>query len=46
MLSHGAILARAYRLPAVVNIHGATRRIPRGARLHVDGSEGVVRVLR
>ncbi len=46
VLSHGAILAREYRLPAVVNIHGATRLIPRGARLHVDGSEGVVRVLR
>ena len=44
VLSHGAILAREYGLPAVVNITDATRRIPAGARLHVDATEGVVTV--
>jgi rifampicin phosphotransferase len=42
MLSHGAVLAREYGLPAVVNVVGATRRLPDGATVTVDGNRGVV----
>ena len=45
MLSHGAIVAREYGIPAVVNIAGATQRIQSGQRLRVDGSRGIVSIL-
>ena len=41
-LSHGAIVAREYGLPAVVNVTGATQRIADGDRIVVDGSAGTV----
>ena len=41
-LSHGAIVAREYGLPAVVNVAGATRQIVDGETITVDGSAGVV----
>jgi rifampicin phosphotransferase len=41
-LSHGAIVAREYGLPAVVNVVGATRRIVDGETITVDGSAGTV----
>ena len=44
VLSHGAILAREYRLPAVVNVPDATRRIPAATRLHVDATTGTVAI--
>lgn len=44
MLSHGAILAREYRLPAVVNVPGATRVLREGQRVTVDGTRGLVHV--
>ena len=42
LLSHAAILAREYGIPAVVGTEHATRRIPDGARVRVDGSTGEV----
>lgn len=45
MLSHGAIVAREYGIPAVVNIAGATQRLQSGQRLRVDGSRGIVSIL-
>ena len=45
VLSHAAIVAREYQLPAVVGAQGATRLIPDGARLLVDGAAGTVTVL-
>ncbi|MEZ4239527.1 MAG: PEP-utilizing enzyme [Myxococcota bacterium] len=42
MLSHGAVLAREYRLPAVVNIDGATERLRTGDEVTVDGTRGLV----
>jgi pyruvate,water dikinase len=42
LLSHGAIVAREYGLPAVVNLPRVTERIPDGATLTVDGSVGRV----
>ena len=42
MLSHGAVVAREYGLPGVVNVVDATRIIQTGQRLTVDGSRGLV----
>lgn len=45
MLSHGAIVAREYGIPAVVNVPIATQRIQSGQRLRVDGTQGIVSIL-
>jgi pyruvate,water dikinase len=42
MLSHGAIIAREYGIPAVVGVANATRVIRDGDRLSVDGDQGLV----
>ena len=44
-LSHGAIVAREYGLPAVVNAPQATQRIRDGQMIQVDGSRGQVTLL-
>ncbi len=44
VLSHGAIVARDFGIPAVV-CPQATRLIADGARVQVDGNRGVVRML-
>jgi pyruvate,water dikinase len=41
-LSHAAIVAREYGIPAVVNVPGATIAIKNGDRLRVDGDRGLV----
>lgn len=41
-VSHAAIVARELGIPAVVSVPGATRRIPDGAMLTVDGNSGAV----
>jgi pyruvate,water dikinase len=41
-LSHGAVVAREYRVPAVVNIDGVTRRLVDGQEVTVDGTRGIV----
>jgi phosphohistidine swiveling domain-containing protein len=45
VLSHGAIIAREYDLPAVLNIADATRLIRTGQLVHIDGLQGVVRIM-
>ena len=40
VMSHAAIVAREYGLPAVVGAAGATKRIKTGDRLRVDGDRG------
>jgi rifampicin phosphotransferase len=42
MLSHGAIIAREYGIPAVVGVNDATSRILNGEQIRVDGDKGVV----
>ena len=42
LLSHGAVVAREYRVPAVSNVPGATNRLRDGQVLTVDGSRGLV----
>ncbi len=44
-LSHAVIVARELGIPAVVSVTDATRTIPDGALVEVDGDRGVVRVL-
>ncbi|WP_206313755.1 PEP/pyruvate-binding domain-containing protein [Streptomyces coryli] len=41
-ISHGAVVAREYGIPAVVGVAGATERIEDGARISVDGAAGTV----
>ena len=45
ILSHSAVVAREYGIPAVVGAHGATMRLHDGQRVAVDGSLGIVRIL-
>jgi pyruvate,water dikinase len=45
VLSHPAVIAREFGIPAVVATHHATRLIPDGAIVEVDGDAGIVRVL-
>jgi rifampicin phosphotransferase len=42
MMSHGAVVAREYGIPAVVGVAGATERIATGQRVTVDGAAGTV----
>jgi pyruvate,water dikinase len=42
MMSHGAVVAREYGIPAVVGVPNATERIVTGERIVVDGSAGTV----
>jgi pyruvate,water dikinase len=41
-ISHGAVVAREYGIPAVVGVPGATERIVTGQCILLDGSEGTV----
>jgi rifampicin phosphotransferase len=45
LMTHGAVIAREYGLPAVVGVDGATRRIRDGQRIRVDGTGGYVELL-
>ncbi|GAB4315619.1 MAG: PEP/pyruvate-binding domain-containing protein [Methanobacteriaceae archaeon] len=42
ILSHGAVISREYRIPAVTAVKGATEIFKTGEELVVDGNEGVV----
>jgi pyruvate,water dikinase len=44
-MSHAAIVAREYGLPAVVGTGQATTRIREGQRIRVDGARGIVTIL-
>jgi pyruvate,water dikinase len=44
-VSHPAVLAREYGIPAVVGTSGGTVRIRTGDRIRVDGNTGVVEIL-
>jgi pyruvate,water dikinase len=42
MMSHGAVVAREYGIPAVVGVAGATERIATGQRVRLDGAAGTI----
>jgi phosphohistidine swiveling domain-containing protein len=41
-MSHGAIVAREYGIPAVVGVSGAIEHITTGQQITVDGSRGII----
>lgn len=45
LMTHGAVIAREYGLPAVVGVENATRLIRDGQRIRVNGTEGYVEIL-
>lgn len=45
MMTHGAVVAREYGIPAVVGIDHATQIIKDGMYIRVDGSQGYVQIL-
>ena len=45
LMTHGAVIAREYGLPAVVGVEQATRLIRDGQRLRVHGTDGYVEIL-
>ncbi|GAB2621982.1 putative phosphoenolpyruvate synthase [Paractinoplanes abujensis] len=44
-MTHGAVIAREYGLPAVVGVDNATRLIPDGSRIRVHGTDGYIELL-
>lgn len=44
-LSHGAIVAREYRIPAVMDVPNATQRLHDGQLIRIDGQQGTVEIL-
>ncbi|MFD4793238.1 rifamycin-inactivating phosphotransferase [Streptomyces anulatus] len=45
LMTHGAVIAREYGLPAVVGVDRATRLIRDGQRIRVHGTDGYVELL-
>ena len=45
MMTHGALVAREYALPAVVSVENATRLLKDGQRIRVNGTKGYVEIL-
>jgi len=45
LMTHGAVIAREYGLPAVVGVENATRLIRDGQRIRVHGTDGYVEIL-
>ena len=45
LMTHGAVIAREYGLPAVVGVEHATRLIRDGQRIRVNGTHGYVELL-
>jgi pyruvate,water dikinase len=45
LMTHGAVIAREYGLPAVVGVEHATRLIPDGQRIRLHGTDGYIEIL-
>jgi phosphoenolpyruvate synthase/pyruvate phosphate dikinase len=45
LMTHGAVIAREYGIPAVVGVENATKLIKDGQRIRVHGTEGYVEIL-
>jgi len=45
LMTHGAVIAREYGLPAVVGVENATNLIKDGQRIRVHGTEGYIEIL-
>ncbi|MBO9130780.1 phosphoenolpyruvate synthase [Bacillus sp. 165] len=45
LMTHGAVIAREYGLPAVVGVENATKLIKDGQHIRVHGTEGYIEIL-
>jgi pyruvate,water dikinase len=45
LMTHGAVIAREYGLPAVVGVEHATQRIEDGQRIRLNGTDGYIEIL-
>ncbi|WP_088839275.1 rifamycin-inactivating phosphotransferase [Listeria sp. ILCC792] len=45
LMTHGAVIAREYGLPAVVGVDGATSQIKDGQMIRVNGTKGYIEIL-
>lgn len=45
ILSHLSIMARELKIPCVMNVSDATKKIPHGSRIRLDGDTGEIRIL-
>ncbi|MEH7350780.1 phosphoenolpyruvate synthase [Gottfriedia acidiceleris] len=45
LMTHGAVIAREYGLPAVVGVENATKLIKDGQRIRVHGTDGYIEIL-
>lgn len=45
LMTHGAVIAREYGLPAIVGVENATKLIKDGQRIRVNGTDGYIEVL-
>lgn len=45
LMTHGAVIAREYGLPAVVGVENASKLIKDGQRIRVNGTDGYVEIL-
>lgn len=45
MMTHGAVVAREYGIPAVVGVADATRLLKTGQRVRLDGGSGIIELL-
>ena len=45
LMTHGAVIAREYGLPAVVGVENATKFIKDGERIRVNGTDGYIEIL-
>lgn len=45
LMTHGAVIAREYGLPAIVGVENATKLIQDGQRIRVHGTEGYIEIL-
>lgn len=45
LMTHGAVIAREYGLPAVVGVENATKIIRDGQRIRVHGTEGYIEII-
>jgi pyruvate,water dikinase len=45
LMTHGAVIAREYGLPAVVGVENATKLIKDGQHIRINGTEGYIQIL-
>ena len=44
-LTHGAVVAREYGIPAVVGVQDATKKLQTGQKVRLDGNRGIIEII-